>query len=231
MHYTNYRVNPGATPEDIANIEGLRQRDPALYDVVGIGLPGVPKGGVYSHLLKHVSRLIQPGNVYTAGLDWGFKHDPLTVILLQTQETWETVNVIEEFQLTNYSRYSNEALAHIVVRWLKSLGQIYPKLVEDELIVFCDKSNITFIEMLNTAADREDTPWLMFVESEQIEIEHRIGFKQGLISASRLNISTDCKYLYQELLLAVYDTKATKLKLLDNCDDHMMDAFDYALIP
>ena len=68
-------------------IENLRDRDPAKYDVAGIGLPGVPEGGVYSHLLKHVSRLVQPVNTFTLGLDWGFKHDPLTVILLGSQVT------------------------------------------------------------------------------------------------------------------------------------------------
>lgn len=50
-------------------IEELKIKDPIKYDVVGIGLLGVPEGGAYAHLLKYVSRLIQPGNNYTAGLD------------------------------------------------------------------------------------------------------------------------------------------------------------------
>jgi len=62
MHYINYRVNPSLSSQDIENIENLRTKDPALYNVVGIGLPGVPSGGVYAHLLKHCSRLLQPTN-------------------------------------------------------------------------------------------------------------------------------------------------------------------------
>lgn len=34
-----------------------------------------------------------------------------------------------------------------------------------------------------------------------------------------------------ELQAAVWDTKATKPKLLAGSPDHMMDAFDYALTP
>jgi phage terminase large subunit len=69
VHLTNYRVNPGITQEKIDDIESMKLNDPLRYDVVGLGLPGIPQGGVYAHLIKHVSRLMQIGNVYTAGLD------------------------------------------------------------------------------------------------------------------------------------------------------------------
>ena len=69
VHYTNYRVNPVISSDNVREIEKLRTTDPALYDVVGIGLPGVPEGGVYAHLLKHCSRLLQPTNTYSLGLD------------------------------------------------------------------------------------------------------------------------------------------------------------------
>ena len=85
--------------------------------------------------------------------------------------------------------------------------------------------------MLNTAAEKEYTSFLTFVPNTQLEIEWRIGFKQWLISAKKLNIALDCKVLYQELLLATWDMKATKSKLLASCEDHMSDAFDYSLEP
>jgi|SRR5947199_5828935 len=69
VHMTNYRVNPALPPASIAKIEYFKDRDPSFYDIVGIGLPGVPKGGVYAHLLRFISRLTQEGNIYTAGLD------------------------------------------------------------------------------------------------------------------------------------------------------------------
>jgi len=227
---TNYRVNPALPPASIAKIEYFKDRDPSFYDIVGIGLPGVPKGGVYAHLLRFISRLTQEGNIYTAGLDWGFKHDPLTTILISSQNSYQSVDVIGELQIVNQSRYSNQMLANIVVRWLISQATLYPKL-RGGLLVYCDRTNLAFIEMLNTAATREYATFLTFVPNTQLEIEWRIGFKQWLISANKLNIALDCKVLYQELLLATWDMQASKPKLLKGCADHMMDAFDYALEP
>jgi hypothetical protein len=43
MHYTNYRVNPAISPQKVEETESLRDKDPAFYDVVGIGSgEGVP---------------------------------------------------------------------------------------------------------------------------------------------------------------------------------------------
>src|SRR5581483_8198846 len=150
VHFSNYRVNPGAKEEEIKKIEELKVKDPLKYDVVGIGLPGIEEGGVYAHLIKHVSRYLQPGNIFTAGLDWGFKKDPLTTILVRTDSTYKSVNVLEEFQINNESRWSNQDLAYKVCRWLNSLSYLFPALKEG-LVVYCDKSNLTFIEMLNTS--------------------------------------------------------------------------------
>lgn len=222
VHYTNYRANPGITKERIQKLEEIRIKDPLLYDVVGIGLPGVEKGGVYAHLIKHVSRLIQPGNIFTAGLDWGFKKDPLTVILLKTDSNYIYVNAIEELQILNESRWSNEDLAYKVCKWLKSLSYLYPVL-RDGLIVYCDKTNLTFIEMLNMAKNNLYINWLSFVAAPQVEVEFRIGNKQWLMSANKFNISLDCPILYQELLLATFDMESIKLKLIESCADHMME--------
>ena len=234
MHYTNYRVNPAISPQKVEETESLRDKDPAFYDVVGIGLPGVPKGGVYAHLLKHSSRLIQPVNTFSLGLDWGFKHDPLTVILIGTQSntnfSYQNVNVLEELQLTNYSRYSHKDLAYLVVKWIRSLGKLYSTLREG-ITCYCDKSNLTWLEMLNDAAKQIKLEWCIFVPAPQIEVEQRIGFKQGLLSVGKLNISLDCNVLYTELLLATWDLKSLKPKLMSSCADHMSDAFDYAMSP
>lgn len=51
------------------------------------------------------------------------------------------------------------------------------------------------------------------------------------MSSNKLNIALECSLFYQELLLATFDQKSTKLKLLSGCEDHLMDAFDYALSP
>lgn len=185
VHYTNYRVNPVISKDNVEAIEYLRDRDPAKYDVTGIGLPGVPEGGVYSHLLKHVSRLTQPVKTFSLGLDWGFKHYPLTVILLGSQATsdnrtsYQDVNALEELQITNYSRFSHQDLAYQIVRWIRAQGIIYPTLfMREPVVVYCDKSNLTWIEMLNTTAREMGIRELIFTPAPQMEVEWRIKGKQ-----------------------------------------------------
>jgi len=92
-------------------------------------------------------------------VDWGFKHDPLTIILIGTQSnsnpeySWQNVNVLEEKQITNYSAYSHQQLSIIIVKWINSLRYLYPKLKEGgQVIVYCDKYNLTWIEMCNSTA-------------------------------------------------------------------------------
>jgi len=232
FHYTNYRVNKeNLEKEYIKEIESLKQDDPFLYDVVGIGLPGVSHGGLYSHLMKHISRLLQPGNIYSAGLDWGFVKDPLTCILIQTSDEYKYVNVVEEFYLPTESRWTNRDMVEKVISWFVALSQLYPELKKEGLIVYCDKTAIVFIQDLNVRKEERNEEWLLFIEVPQIEVEWRIGMKQSLISASRLNIAQTAHQLYHELSLAAADPKSSKLKLLNDCPDHMMDAFDYALTP
>jgi hypothetical protein len=40
------------------------------------------------------------------------------------------VNVMEELEIKNESRWSNEDLSYKVVKWLNSLASLYPKLKE-----------------------------------------------------------------------------------------------------
>ena len=104
----------------------------------------------------------------------------------------------------------------------------YPP-IKEGLWVYCDKSAPAFIEMLNYTAELEGLRWLSFHRSKQIEVLFRIQFKQWLLSSYKFNIAFNCKYLYQELQTATWDLKAAKPKLAEGSQDHMSDAFDYAL--
>jgi len=212
-------------------IEELKITDPTRYEWAAIGMPGVESGGVYGHLLRHVSRILQPYTVISGGLDYGWKHDPMTVILAGTDLTKDgSVEVIDEWHVRNQAQYSHEQLAKRIVDWLQAQAIIEPVLLRG-LQVFCDKSNLTFIEMLNKEAKSQKLDWLRFRRSIQMEVLFRINFKQWLMSYGKLNISLLCKQLYRELQGAVWDEKASKPKLMANSEDHMTDALDYALTP
>lgn len=138
------------------------------------------------------------------------------------------VNYISE----NRARFTWSTLAYRICRWFWAQAQTKIGLSLG-LDVYCDRSNLTFIEMLNTEAKRQELHWLKFYSVPQIEILFRISFKQGLIGANKLHYFqypiTD--NLLQELATAAWDTKSVKPKLLRDVRDHAMDAFDYAMVP
>ena len=235
FHYTNYRVNPSVTPQYIETLESMKFQDENEWKIISIGLPGVPSGGVYANLLKHISRLTQPGDIYSCGIDFGFVHDPMAIVLVSTQnKVWNTVDVLAELYFKNQSRYTWHQLAYVIVRWLNTQAVIRPMLRTNGLNVYCDKSNLTFIEVLNRESQKQSyDSWLKFFSVPQYEVLARISFKQGLIGANKMNISLTTNYLLQELAICAWDKKTagTKPKLLRDIPDHAIDAFDYAMTP
>jgi len=216
FHYANYRVNKFITAQKAKELEDMKFQDENEWKIISLGLPGVPSGGVYANLMKHVSRLIQPGDIYSCGIDFGFVHDPMAIILCRSQKSvWNSVDVLAELYFKNQSQFTWLKLAVMIVKWLKIQAIIYPDIPLVGLDVYCDKSNFTFIEMLNYEAQIQAAgSWLRFYACPQIEILFRVSFKQGLIGASKLNISPTTEYLFQELLMAAWDTKSVKPKLL-----------------
>jgi hypothetical protein len=176
--------------------------------------------------MKNVSRLTQPGDYYAGGLDYGWKNDPMTVIIVSSDKN--TINCLDELHIDNQGRYSHEQLALRIVKWIKVQAIIDPALLKG-IIFFCDKSNQTFIEMLNKTSKAMKLEWLIFKRSVQMEVLFRTNFKKWLMSYGKLNISLLCKWFWHELQVASWDERSSKPKLLKNCPDHMMDAFDYAL--
>lgn len=156
-------------------------------------------------------------------------HDPMAIILISSQNRiWNTGDVIGELIFSNQSRYSWQQLAYRICRWLWAQHQIYhfPK-----LDVYCDRSNLTFIEMVNTEAKKQRLSWLYFYSVPQIEILFRICFKQGLMGANKLNISLNIVHFLLELTTATWDKKnPEKPRLMRGIPDHAMDGFDYAMV-
>ncbi|CAB1053969.1 hypothetical protein [Spiroplasma endosymbiont of Danaus chrysippus] len=104
-------------------------------------------------------------------------------------------------------------------------------LYEYGLTVYCDFSNYTFIEMLNdTAIKYQVNSWLYFKDCVKLRLEFRIVKNVALMASERLNISMNAQALLDEFRLAVWDPKSIKqIPLAGN--DHLRDAFDYAIEP
>lgn len=229
-HYQNWKLNSHLKNSDKQQLLEIEKLDPISARVRSHGLVGYESGGIYSHLIHKISRLLQPIHYFSAGLDYGFKDDALATILIGFDRNFKFVNAIDCLKIENkLVRYDNKQLAYEVVKFYKKLAEKYTQLYEYGLTVYCDYSNYTFIEMLNDCAIKNNAhTWLYFKDCVKLRLELRIGKNIALIASERLNISMNAQELLDEFRLAVWDPKSIKQIPLPG-NDHLRDAFDYAV--
>ncbi|WP_342218995.1 phage terminase large subunit [Spiroplasma endosymbiont of Amphimallon solstitiale] len=231
-HYQNWKLNSHLKDSDKQQLLEIETLDPISARVRSHGLVGYESGGIYSHLLPKISRVIQKSYRFSAGLDYGFKDDALACLLIGFDYDFNFVNVIDCLKIENkLVRYDNKQLARLVVEFYIKLAKENVYLDEYGLTVYCDFSNYTFIEMLNdTAIKYRISSWLYFKDCVKLRLEFRIGKNVALMASERLNISMNAQALLDEFRLAVWDPKSIKqISLAGN--DHLRDAFDYAIEP
>lgn len=231
-HYQNWKLNSHLKNSDKQQLLEIEKLDPISARVRSHGLVGYESGGIYSHLIHKISRLLQPSHYFSAGLDYGFKDDALATVLVGFDRNFKFVNAIDCLKIENkLVRYDNKQLAYEVVKFYKKLAEKYTQLYEYGLTVYCDYSNYTFIEMLNDCAIKNNAhTWLYFKDCVKLRLELRIGKNIALMASERLNISMNAQELLDEFRLAVWDPKSIKQIPLPG-NDHLRDAFDYAVAP
>lgn len=232
VHYQNWKLNYLLPKHEGQRLLELEVLDPISARVRSHGLVGYESGGIYSHLIHKISRLLQPSHYFSAGLDYGFKDDALATILVGFDRNFNFVNTINSLKIENkLIRFDNKQLAYEVIKFYKKLAEKYTQLYEYGLTVYCDYSNYTFIEMLNDCAIKNNAhTWLYFKDCIKLKLEFRIGKNIALMASERLNISMQCEELLKELRLALWDIKSNKQVPLPG-NDHLRDAFDYAIAP
>lgn len=232
VHYQNWKLNYLLPKHEGQQLLELEKLDPISARVRSHGLVGYESGGIYTHLIHKISRLLQPSYRFSAGLDYGFKDDAMACLLIGFDYNFKFVNVIDCLKIENkLVRYDNKQLARLVVEFYIKLAKENNLLYEYGLTVYCDFSNYTFIEMLNdTAIKYNVNSWLYFKDCVKLRLEFRIGKNVALMASERLNISMNAQELLDEFRLAVWDPKSIKQIPLPG-NDHLRDAFDYAIEP
>ncbi|WP_174480395.1 phage terminase large subunit [Spiroplasma endosymbiont of Danaus chrysippus] len=94
-HYQNWKLNTYLKDSDKQQLLEIEKLDPISARVRSHGLVGYESGGIYSHLIHKISRLLQPSYRFSAGLDYGFKDDALACLLIGFDYNFKFVNVID----------------------------------------------------------------------------------------------------------------------------------------
>lgn len=107
--HTTYKDNSYLTAEDIAQIEGLKEKNPLYYDVYCLGIPGVvDKSGKFLYSFNPKNQVVK-GLQYEPNLplwaSFDFNIDPMTVTIAQ-RINMRQLNCLQTIQLNDSDIYA-----------------------------------------------------------------------------------------------------------------------------
>ena len=89
---TTYKDNPFLEPAVVQEIESLRDKNPSLWQIYGLGQQSLVEGLVYKGV-EQIEAI--PPSYYkrqrVAGVDFGYTHDPTAIVLLTIERETQTI--------------------------------------------------------------------------------------------------------------------------------------------
>ena len=200
---TTYLDNPFLSEVQVKEIEKLKDRDPNLWRVFGLGERGLPTKMVFSHQQKY-STLPEGSKLLGYGIDWGYS-DPST--LIQVHKNGDTIYCQELVYLRN-------ATIPDFIYKIKDLGI---NLKEDFI---CDSANPQAIEELRRQG----------INAKPVK-KNSILHGIDLIKRSNFFIHESSTNLENELLSYVWKTDKNGNNLDEPVDasNHLLDPLRYIL--
>jgi len=200
---TTYKDNPFLPETQVAEIEKLRDRDPNLWRVFGLGLKGVPTRQVFTHYQLYYD-LPPEAKLLGYGIDWGYS-DPSSLVAVYKQN--DAIYCEEKLYLRNIT------IPDFIYK-IKDLGIN----LKDDFI--CDSANPQAIEELrrngiNTKPVKKDS------------ILHGID----LVKRTDFFVNVNSKNLLDELNSYVWkvDKNGNNLDEPHDADNHLIDGIRYVL--
>lgn len=237
FHYVNYQLNYYLSKWDIAQLSELEHTNPTRAKTACYGYFGIESGAIYSHALRYVSRnVIQDGiHLFAGGVDYGFRHDATTLILVAFKDNYEKIQIIKEYYHSNFGSIHKDhnRLASDIINTLINALKEFRQLNNNFTYIYVDSSNLTFIEILNNKLIGRGLSHLFsFVPSKKVEVYYRVQLQLDLMESRRMIVSMNCVNFWKELQLARWDeTRKTNKPIPEDKDNHTQDAFHYATIP
>jgi phage terminase large subunit len=200
---TTYKDNPFLSEVQVKEIEKLKDRDPNLWRVFGLGERGLPTKMVFSHQQKY-STLPEGSKLLGYGIDFGYQ-DPCT--LLQVHKFNDAIYCQELLYLRNIT------IPDFIYK-IKDLGIN----IKDEFI--CDSANPQSIEELRRQG----------INAKPVK-KNSILHGIDLIKRSEFFIHETSTNLESELMNYIWKTDKNGNNLDEPLDDynHLIDPLRYVL--
>jgi phage terminase large subunit len=158
---STYKDNPFNTPEVIKEIERLRETDPNLWRIYGLGLMGIASARIWTHF-ELVDEMPEGGETMY-GLDFGYNHPTALMHIKEYDDAYYVDELIYESGLTNND----------LIEKMRQLE------VQKGKFVFCDSAEPNRIEEIRRAgfnahsSDKDVKKGIDTVKSKKIYVTKR----------------------------------------------------------
>lgn len=198
-----YQDNPFLPQSQIDEIEKLRERDPNLWRIFGLGLKGVPTRTVFTHQQPYYD-LPQGAKLLGYGIDWGYQ-DPSTLVS------------IHKFDENIYCKELLYLRGTTIPDFIYKIKDLKLNLTDDFI---ADSANPQAIEELKRNG-------INCKPVKKNSILHGID----LIKRSNFFVHVESKNLQEELLTYMWKVDKNGNNLDDTIDsaNHLIDGIRYVL--
>lgn len=246
FHYTNWKVNPYLSNDEVRQLEELLVLDPEKAYCWYWGMPGNVSTSIFTRYVgKAFTSRNWPVSRYLAGVDIGQADSPTGHPTACSLWLYGKDNgVIKAFKQSEFyhsnatMNYLNSIqLVQAVVNYYRECAMRYPAIIQQMLSVKVDYGNggLAYIDMLNAEAAKQQLRWLEFVPVDKTIwfTKDRVDFTQLAIMKGYLGYNwSDCPHTLRQMNLIQWQEQTSKtnfeLKMLDLHDD-TWDSDCYAL--
>jgi len=230
FHHTTYKINPFLEEDDLIEFKEAEDNMTYQWETVCYGKPGAISGGIYqSHVEAFINFTNSFDGKFRIGIDFG-STDPCAVVLIRIAPDNSKIHVLEEYKIIEkeMKELTQVQVSMVIVRkieeWTKKYG-IW------DLKMYGDYSSPYFIKDIN------DTFRLLGIfnftceKCKKQDLDYRIDFHLSILSRGMLKKAPHIFQMREEFELRQQKditTYGQKRNLVPG-NDHLLDAFDYAL--
>lgn len=258
FHYTNHRINPYLTKDEIVEMLELKKHDLRKYKIWGLGMPGGMEHSIFSPYMNPKPRDFQPTS-FVAGIDLGYATSQqghptraiLSAVNIEPNYLYSKprVHPVAEYYHSNATmvQKNSEQINDEIIQFFIQQANKYPLLRQQGLNVRVDygSGGLYVIDRLNAISrlTRDTTgylvsEWLHFEPTDKKVwfIKDRIDITVSLLSKQIFTLNEqDTPWLFKEMKMIQWQKKRTlgadnTPKMLDLNDDGW-DAFMYSIMP
>jgi phage terminase large subunit len=200
---TTYKDNPFLPPQQIEEIEKLKDRDPNLWRIFGEGQKGIPTKMVFTHQ-QYYTDLPQGAKLLGYGIDWGYS-DPSTLVKVSKLD--DNIFCEELLYLRNIT----------IPDFIYKIKDLNLNLTDDFI---CDSANPQAIEELRRNG----------INAKPVK-KNSILHGIDLIKRNNFFVHSNSTNLQTELFSYIWktDKNNTNLDEPQDSDNHLIDGIRYVL--